>query len=160
MRAVLQRVSFAEVETEGRTVGRIDRGLLAYVGVAVSDTPDEATGLARKVAGMRIFEDEQDKLNLSVQDVGGKLLVIPNFTLQADTRKGRRPAFVDAAPAQQAEPLHETFRAELRRLGCEVETGVFGAPMTIRSTAEGPVNVMALSPGRWVLPGRPPARRG
>ncbi|MFP4054479.1 MAG: D-aminoacyl-tRNA deacylase [Phycisphaerae bacterium] len=142
MRALLQRVSEAAVTVEGRVTGQIGPGLLVYTGVARSDTPTDARILAAKVANLRIFEDDADKLNLSVMDVGGEILAISNFTLQADTRKGRRPAFVNAAVGEQALPLYDAFTAALRREGVRVAEGVFAAHMTIHSVADGPVNVV------------------
>ncbi len=144
MRALIQRVAWAEVEVDKEITGRIDQGLLVYVGTAATDTPTDAQALADKVANLRIFEDEAGKLNLSVQDsaVRGGLLVISNFTLLADARKGRRPAFNGAAPGPIAKPLYETFVDALRQQGCMVQQGVFGADMTIRSSADGPVNVI------------------
>jgi D-tyrosyl-tRNA(Tyr) deacylase len=146
VRALVQRVHRADVAAGEATVGRIGRGLLVYLGVGRADTEAEARRLAEKIATLRIFEDEQDKLNLSVRDVGGAVLVIPNFTLLADTRKGRRPAFAAAADASAARPLHEAFVDALKQAGCEVECGVFGACMTICSDADGPVNVIAEMP--------------
>ncbi|OPX25197.1 MAG: D-tyrosyl-tRNA(Tyr) deacylase [Planctomycetales bacterium 4484_123] len=147
MRAVVQRVGWAEVEVDGEVVGRIGKGLLVYVGVGVGDGPEDADWLAGKLAGLRVFTDEEGKLNLSVKDVNGSVLAISNFTLLADARKGRRPAFSAAAAAGQAEPLHEAFLAALRRQGVNVQTGVFGAKMAIRSQADGPVNIIVDSPG-------------
>ena len=146
MRAVVQRVAWAEVEVDGRVVGRIGKGLLVYVGVGVDDGPAEADWLAGKLAGLRIFTDREGKLNLSVKAVGGAVLAISNFTLLADARKGRRPAFTAAAAAEQAEPVHEAFLAALRQQGVDVQTGVFGAKMAIRSQADGPVNIIVDSP--------------
>ena len=146
MRAVVQRVRLARVEVAGEVVGRIGLGLLVYVGVAPSDTDGDARKLAEKIAFMRIFPDSQDKLNLSVQDVDGGILIVPNFTLQADTRKGRRPAFNGAAPPDQARPLMEVLLAALRQAGCAVESGRFGANMLITSEAWGPVNVIVEFP--------------
>lgn len=146
MRAVVQRVSWAEVSVGNDIVGRIGHGLLVYLGVAAADTPAEARRLAEKVAHLRIFPDEKDKLNLSVRDVEGAVLVVPNFTLLADTRKGRRPAFAAAAPGPQAGPLTDAFVAALREAGCAVQRGVFGAHMYIRSQADGPVNVLVEMP--------------
>ncbi len=142
MRALVQRVAWAEVEADEQIAGRIEAGLLVYVGVGVGDTAGVADWLAEKVANLRIFEDETDKLNRSVRDVRGGVMVISNFTLLADARKGRRPAFAAAAPAQQAKPLHEAFLDALDRQGVRVETGLFGAKMTVRSQAVGPVNVI------------------
>jgi D-tyrosyl-tRNA(Tyr) deacylase len=147
MRVLVQRVAWAEVEVDGQVVGRIEQGLLVYVGVGVGDEPAQVQFLAEKVANLRIFEDQQGKLNKSVRDVGGALLVVSNFTLLADARKGRRPAFAGAAPADQARLLHERFLDELDRQGVPVETGVFGASMAIRSQAAGPVNIILDAPG-------------
>ncbi len=147
MRALIQRVLSAEVSVGGEPVGRIDHGLLVYVGVGVDDTAADAAKLAGKVAHVRIFEDADEKMNLSVSDVGGALLVVPNFTLMADARKGRRPAFVAAARGAEAEALFDAFVDQLRRLGCTVATGSFGDDMLIRSDADGPVNVLIDIPG-------------
>jgi D-aminoacyl-tRNA deacylase len=144
MRALLQRVGHSEVLVEGKIVGEIQRGLLVYVGISTTDTKSDAVKLAGKVGELRIFDDQQDKLNLSVTDpfVSGAILVIPNFTLMADTRKGRRPSFNPAAKGQTAEQLFDTFVKSLQDSGCQTQQGVFGADMTIRSTALGPVNVI------------------
>ena len=142
MKAVLQRVRQARVTVDGAVVARIDHGLLVYVGIAVSDTVAEAHALADKLATLRVFTDDADKLNLSVRHVGAGLLVVPNFTLQADARKGRRPAFVNAARPEQAQPLVDAITARLADLGCTVQTGVFGAHMHIDSRADGPVNII------------------
>lgn len=142
MKAVLQRVGHARVAVGSSVVGLIDAGLLVYVGVAVGDTDDEARKLAEKVAALRIFRDDAGKLNLSVLDVGGGVLVVPNFTLQADASKGRRPAFVNAAPPAHARPLCELFVKCLTELGCRVATGMFGEHMLIDSQADGPVNII------------------
>lgn len=142
MKALLQRVSQAQVEVAGQVVGRIGRGLLVYVGVAPLDDAASAEKLAHKVAHLRIFEDDQGKLNRSVLEVGGQVLAISNFTLLADTRKGRRPSFDTAAGGPAAEPLYEAFVAALANAGCTVARGVFGADMAITSTAAGPINVL------------------
>ena len=142
MRALLQRVRSAEVTTGGKTTGKIASGLLVYVAVAEGDSPSEARRLAEKVANLRIFTDDADKLNRCVLDEGGQVLVIPNFTLLADARKGRRPAFAAAASGGAAEPLHQAFLHCLRQQGCRVETGTFGTHMEIDSLADGPVNVI------------------
>lgn len=146
MRALVQRVEWAEVEVNGDAVGRIGPGLLVYVGVAAGDCDADARRLAEKITHLRIFEDENDRLNLSVQDVRGDVLVLSNFTLLADTRKGRRPAFAAAAAAEQARPLHEAFVAALKSFGLPLAGGVFGAHMVIRSAADGPVNVIVEMP--------------
>lgn len=146
MRAVVQRVAWGQVEVGAEVVGRIEQGLLVYVGVAVEDGPEQAAWLAEKVANLRVFEDAQDKLNLSVQDVGGAVLVVSNFTLLADARRGRRPSFVAAATAEVAAPLTDAFVDALRAGGCTVATGRFRAHMRIRSEAVGPVNVVIDTP--------------
>lgn len=142
MRAIVQRVSEAAVTVDGEVVGRIGRGLLVYVGVARDDTEADADYLARKIAGLRIFEDDAGKMNLDVAAVGGGLLAISNFSLHADTRQGRRPAFVDAAPAETARALYETFCERLRGLGRSVETGRFRETMRITSENDGPINII------------------
>ncbi len=142
MRALVQRVLWAEVEVASQVVGRIERGLLVYLGVATTDTPALAHRLAEKTAHLRIFEDQAGKLNRSVQETGGGILAISNFTLLADTAKGRRPAFCAAAGALQAQPLYDAFVGQLKLMGCTVACGVFRADMTIRSAADGPVNVI------------------
>lgn len=142
MRAVLQRVSRASVEVEGRIVGQIGTGLLVLVGVGHGDTEAEARLLADKTARLRIFADEVGKFNRSLLDIGGSALVVSQFTLYADTRKGRRPSFTEAAPPEQAAPLVEAYCAALRDLGVPVETGVFGAMMRVALVNEGPVTVM------------------
>ena len=154
MKAVLQRVGHARVTVGSSVVGLIDAGLLVYVGVAVGDTDDEARKLAEKIATLRIFKDEAGKLNLSVRDVGGGVLVVPNFTLQADARTGRRPAFVDAAPPDRARPLCKLLVKCLTELGCNVAAGMFGEHMLIDSQADGPVNIIldippACGGGNW-----------
>ncbi len=146
MRALVQRVAWAEVEADGQVAGRIEEGLLVYVGIGAGDSAGDADWLAEKVAGLRIFEDEADKLNRSVRDVRGGVMVVSNFTLLADARKGRRPAFAAAAPAEQARPLHEAFLDALDKQGVRVETGLFGAKMAVRSQAAGPVNVIIDTP--------------
>lgn len=142
MRALVQGVHRAEVEVEGDVVGRIDAGLLVYVGIGTGATGDQARKLAEKVAGLRIFKDEAGKLNRSVRDVDGAVLAVPNFTLMGDARRGRRPAFTDAARPEKAEPLYEVFLQALADRQCRVESGVFRASMVIRSAAAGPVNLV------------------
>lgn len=146
MRLVVQRISSGEVEAGGQVVGRIARGLLVYVGVAHGDGPEQASQMAEKVANLRIFEDEQGKLNLSVRDCGGAVLAVPSFTLLADARKGRRPALGLAAPAEQGRTVYAQFVAELRQFDCRPATGLFGAHMIIRSVADGPVNIILETP--------------
>ncbi len=141
MRAILQRVSEASVEVDGRIVGRTGPGLLVLLGVGRGDGEAEAKLLAEKTAQLRIFADEAGKFNRSLLDTGGGALVISQFTLYADTRKGRRPSFTDAAPPELAAPLVEQYCAALRALGVHVETGVFGALMRVALVNEGPVTI-------------------
>jgi D-aminoacyl-tRNA deacylase len=142
MRAVIQRVSRASVVLHGETVGGIEDGLLVLLGVGQMDTPEDAIQLARKTAHLRIFDDLDGKMNRSVLDVRGKILVISQFTLYADCRKGRRPSFVDAARPEMAKPLYEAFIAEVRRQGVPVETGMFQTVMDVALVNHGPVTII------------------
>ncbi|NWF78680.1 MAG: D-tyrosyl-tRNA(Tyr) deacylase [Chloroflexi bacterium] len=142
MRAVLQRVSAASVEVAGQIVGQIGPGLLILLGVGHSDTADDARFLADKTAGLRIFADGDGKFNRSLLDTGGGALVVSQFTLFADARKGRRPSFTAAAPPVQAEHLVAAYCAALRARGVSVETGVFGAMMQVALVNEGPVTII------------------
>ncbi|HEY7309689.1 MAG TPA: D-aminoacyl-tRNA deacylase [Gemmataceae bacterium] len=142
MRAVLQRVSRAAVVIDGETVGAIQRGLLVLLGVAPADTKKEARWLAEKVAGLRVFNDEAGKMNLDVAEVGGGVLVVSQFTLYGDCRKGRRPSFIAAAPPEIAVPLYEAFVNALRALGLPVATGRFGAMMQVELVNDGPVTLI------------------
>jgi D-tyrosyl-tRNA(Tyr) deacylase len=142
MRAVVQRVSRAEVRVEGRPTGRIGRGLAVLLGVARGDGEDDARQLADKIGALRIFEDEAGKMNLSVRDVGGGVLVVSQFTLLGDARKGNRPGFTDAAPPEEANALYERCCALLRERGVEVATGVFRASMEVELVNEGPVTIL------------------
>ncbi len=141
MRAVVQRVSEASVTVDGRVVGAIGRGFLVLLGVTHGDGEAEALWLARKIAGLRIFEDEAGKFNRSLADVGGAMLVVSQFTLYGDARKGRRPSFTDAARPEHAEPLCDRFVELLRAEGVPVETGVFGAMMAVQLVNDGPVTL-------------------
>jgi D-tyrosyl-tRNA(Tyr) deacylase len=142
MRALCQRVSEARVLVDGRVAGEIGPGLCVLLGVAREDGEEEAVRLAGKVARLRVFEDDHRKFDRSLLDVGGAALVVSQFTLIADTAKGNRPSFSDAAPPEQAEPLYEQFRAELRALGVEVATGIFGARMQVELVNDGPVTIV------------------
>jgi D-tyrosyl-tRNA(Tyr) deacylase len=142
MRAVLQRVSSARVVIAGETVGEVGRGWLVLLGVAHADTPAEAAKLADKVTNLRAFADADGKMNRSVQDVGGGVLVVSNFTLYADCRKGRRPSFIAAARPEQAEPLCRAFADGLRALGVPVAEGRFGADMQVELVNDGPVTLV------------------
>jgi D-tyrosyl-tRNA(Tyr) deacylase len=142
MRAVVQRVTKASVTVEGRVAGAIERGLAILVGVRVGDTEAEAQWLASKIATLRIFDDEAGKLNRSVLDVGGSALVVSQFTLYADARKGRRPSYIEAAPPEAAEPLIRRLCELLRAAGVPVQTGVFRAHMRVEIHNDGPVTIL------------------
>ena len=142
MRAVVQRVSEASVAVDGAVVGRIGRGLLVLLGVGASDNLADAELLAEKVAHLRIFSDSEGRFNRSLLDVGGGALVVSQFTLYADTRRGRRPSFSDAAPPEVAAPLVDAFAAALRQLSIVVATGAFGAHMHVALVNEGPVTIL------------------
>jgi len=146
MRALLQRVTHARVSVDGTQVGQCGRGLLVFLGVGPEDTEKEAHWLARKVAGLRIFPDESDRMHLSLTDVVGEALVVSQFTLYGDCRKGRRPSFVGSAPPSLAEPLYERFAALLKEEGVPVETGVFGADMKVELLNDGPVTLWIETP--------------
>jgi D-tyrosyl-tRNA(Tyr) deacylase len=141
MRAVLQRVAEAAVTVEGQTVGRIGRGWLVLLGVGRDDTEAVAAALAERVALLRCFEDEQGKTNLSAADVGAEILVVSQFTLYADTSRGRRPGFTSAAPPDVARQLVDSFVAHLRGRGFRVETGRFGAHMAVSLVNDGPFTI-------------------
>jgi D-tyrosyl-tRNA(Tyr) deacylase len=142
MRVVVQRVSRASVTVEGRMVGAIERGLALLVGVRVGDTEAEAQWLASKIAMLRIFDDDAGKLNRSVLDVGGSILVVSQFTLYADARKGRRPSYDQAAPPDVAEPLIRRFVELLEAEGVPVQTGIFRAHMLVQIHNDGPVTIL------------------
>lgn len=142
MIAVLQRVSQGEVKVSGRSRGKIESGYVILLGVAEDDTERDADWLAEKVVGLRLFEDEHKKMNLSIKDIEGKALVISQFTLLADYRRGRRPGFTKAAKPEKAIPLYEHFMDQLWRLGIEVEKGEFGAEMQVSIMNEGPVTLV------------------
>jgi len=142
MRAVVQRVLESSVLVDGAVVGRIGRGLLLLVGVDVEDDEKDVAQMAEKIAGMRCFEDDASKFNLSVQDVGGSILAISQFTVHGDCRKGRRPSFTHAARPEQAIPLYESVIRQLREKGIPVETGSFGAHMEVHLVNDGPVTLL------------------
>ena len=142
MRAVVQRVSEASVTVDGRVTGQVGAGLCALVGVAQGDSEDDARWLAAKVLELRVFEDEQGKMNKSLLEVGGALLAISQFTLLGDARQGRRPAFTQAARPEDAQPLYARFCELCRERGVRVEEGVFRATMTVRIVNEGPVTLL------------------
>ena len=142
MRIVLQRVSRASVSISGQIVGAIERGFCLLVGFTHTDTAEQVRWMADKVAGLRVFSDAEDKMNLALADIGGALLVVSQFTLYGNTEKGRRPSFIDAARPEQAIPLYESFIAELRGRGLRVETGEFGAMMDVELVNDGPVTLV------------------
>ena len=142
MRAVVQRVTESSVEVDGKTIGEIGRGLLVLLGVADDDGEDDASQIAKKVAQLRIFNDADGKFNLSLEDVGGAVLLISQFTLLGDARKGNRPSFIAAARPEQAVPLYESVEQYLRDRGIPVATGEFGAHMDVHLTNDGPVTIL------------------
>jgi D-tyrosyl-tRNA(Tyr) deacylase len=148
MRAVLQRVRRANVTVAGAVVGETAGGWLVLLGIAPADTPKQIDWLADKVANLRAFDDADGKMNLSVQDVGGGVLVVSQFTLYGDCLKGRRPGFTAAAPPAVAEPLYEAFVAALKRLGVPVATGRFGADMRVELVNDGPVTFVIDAPDK------------
>ncbi len=149
MRAVVQRVSRAEVRVGGEVVGRIGRGFLVLVGVEPDDAEADVAYVAEKVAGLRVFEDAQGRMNLDLSAVGGGVLLVSQFTLLADCRKGRRPSFTGAAEPGKAEALYEAVAARLRELGVPVETGRFRAEMEVELVNDGPVTLLLDSKRRF-----------
>ena len=142
MKALLQRVIGASVSVAGEEVGRIGRGLVVFLGVANGDTKEDAQYLVSKIINLRIFSDAEGKFNLSVLDIGGELLLVSQFTLLADTRKGRRPSFIEAAPPAQAEGLFDYFVEQARASGLKVATGRFQQYMQVEIQNDGPVTVL------------------
>ena len=142
MKLVVQRVKRASVTVEGKIVGKIDDGLLVLIGITHDDTKENAEHLAKKVGDLRIFNDENGKMNLSVKDVKGKILVVSQFTLYGDARKGNRPSFSDAARPEQANELYEYFKEKCKETGIEVQSGEFGADMKVELLNDGPVTII------------------
>ena len=142
MRAVIQRVSRASVTVDGEVVGKIEGGFLVLLGVAADDTQDDVNLLARKIAGLRVFEDDQGKMNLGLLDVGGHVLLVSQFTLMGDCWQGRRPSFIAAARPELAEKLYQSVAAELRGQGLIVENGTFQAQMKVELVNDGPVTLL------------------
>ena len=142
MKFVIQRVTKASVTVDSEVVGQINKGFLVLIGVSGTDTKEIADKVVKKMLGLRIFEDENGKTNLSLEDVGGELLLISQFTLYADCKKGNRPSFIAAARPETAIPLYESFVAGCRDRGFHVETGVFGADMQVSSVNDGPVTII------------------
>jgi len=148
MRAVIQRVAFAKVEVEGITRGEIGPGVLVLLGVSRTDTEQDSEFLAGKVVHLRIFNDDAGKMNRSLLEIGGAMLAVSQFTLYGDCRKGRRPSFDDAAPADQARQLYEHFVGAVRALGVQVQTGVFQADMAVTLLNDGPVTLIVETPAK------------
>jgi D-tyrosyl-tRNA(Tyr) deacylase len=142
MRAVLQRVSSASVKVDGQTVGSIGSGLVILLGVGIKDSEAESDYLAEKITNLRVFRDEEDKMNLSLLDVRGAMLVVSQFTLYGDARRGRRPSYIEAADPDRARILYEYFVARVRDLGVVVQTGVFQAVMEVALVNDGPVTIL------------------
>jgi D-tyrosyl-tRNA(Tyr) deacylase len=142
MKAVLQRVTGASVTVDGQIVGKIGRGLLVFLGIGHTDDRREATLIAEKIANMRIFPDEAGRFQHSVRDIGGEVLVVSQFTLYADTRRGRRPSFSDAAPPEAAAPIVDACIEALRELGLAAASGIFGAHMVVDLQNDGPVTII------------------
>ena len=145
MRVVLQRSLQARVEVDGEVTGKIDKGYVLLVGITHEDTREDVRYVAEKVANLRLFEDEEGKMNRSILEVGGSILSVSQFTLYGDTKKGRRPSFSEAAKPNIAKPLWEFFNEELRNLNLHVETGVFGAMMDVSLVNDGPVTLIVES---------------
>ncbi len=145
MRVVLQRSLAANVKVDGKVTGQIDKGYVLLVGLTHEDTTEDVRYVAEKVANLRLFEDEEGKMNRSIFEEGGSILSISQFTLYGDTRKGRRPSFSEAAKPDVAKPLWDLFNEELRKLNLQVETGIFGAMMDVSLTNDGPVTLIVES---------------
>ena len=143
MRVIIQRVAHASVKVDGEYTGKIDQGFMLLVGITQTDTIDIVKKIAKKCAELRVFEDENGKMNKGLSDVKGKILSISQFTLYADCKKGRRPGFERAAKGDVAKPLWEAFNEEIRSYGLEVETGIFGADMKVELLNDGPVTIIS-----------------
>ena len=142
MRAVVQRVQNAKVDIDGKTAGEIGAGLLVFIAVGLDDNDDDIEWIVEKITDLRIFEDENDKMNLSVKDVGGEILVISQFTLYGDVRKGRRPSFIKSMPPEKAEVIYDKFVEKCRGTGLNIKTGVFKAHMDVHLINDGPVTLI------------------
>ncbi|MBE1554607.1 D-aminoacyl-tRNA deacylase [Sporosarcina limicola] len=141
MRVVLQRSGPASVRVDGEVTGSIDKGYVLLVGITHSDTEEDAAYIAKKIAGLRLWEDSEGKMNRSILEVDGAILSVSQFTLYGDVKKGRRPSFIDAARPEQAKPLWETFNRRLEEEGLHVQTGIFGAMMAVELVNDGPVTI-------------------
>lgn len=142
MKIVIQRVANAIVKIEEKTVGEIQKGFLVLLGIKQGDTTELADILVKKLCNLRVFEDENNKMNLSIKDINGKLLIVSQFTLYADCKKGNRPSFIEAARPEEAEPLYEYFKQGCRKEGIEVQSGKFGADMKVSLLNDGPVTII------------------
>ena len=147
MRAIVQRVKHASVTVDGEVIGKIEQGFLVLVGVKCGDTEKNADFIIKKCCGLRVFEDSEEKMNLSLTDIGGSLLIVPNFTLYADCKKGFRPGFSDAAPPAEAERLYNYVVEGCRQSGIPVETGSFGADMKVELLNDGPITLLIENEG-------------
>lgn len=145
MKVVLQRSKKASVTVDGTVTGAIEHGYVLLVGLTHTDTQEDAAYVAKKIAGLRLFEDEDGKMNRSIDETGGAILSVSQFTLYGDTRKGRRPSFIEAARPEKAEPLYDYFNEQLRGYGLKVETGIFGAMMDVALVNDGPVTIIVES---------------
>ena len=146
MRAVIQRVSKARVSVDGRSVGKIGKGLLVLLAAAHEDGPEQVRWMSEKISGLRIFADENDKMNLSLLQIGGEMLIVSQFTLYGDCRKGKRPSFTGSARPDEAEKLYEAFIEAIRSQGIPTQQGVFGAMMDVELVNDGPVTLILDSP--------------
>lgn len=142
MRAVVQRISRGQVTVDNQIVGKVGKGFLVLLGVSEEDTQDEVIYMAQKIVGLRVFQDEEGKMNRSINDINGEMLVVSQFTLYGDCRKGRRPSFVKAARPEKADELYQSFVAEVRGQGISVETGQFQAEMSVELVNQGPVTLL------------------
>lgn len=142
MKVVLQRCKNAKVTVDGEITGQIDHGYMLLVGITTTDTEKEVDYLVEKIVGLRLFEDDNGKMNHSIQETNGSILSVSQFTLYADTKRGRRPSFIEAARPEQAKPLWELFNDKIQAKGIQVETGIFGAMMDVTFTNDGPVTIM------------------
>ena len=142
MKLVVQRVKKAEVKVDGNIIGKIDKGFLVLIGIKVGDTKEQADYLVKKLCNLRVFSDENDKMNLSIKDVKGKLLIVSQFTLYGDCSQGNRPSFIEAARPEEANPLYEYFCNQCELNNIEVQKGIFGADMKVELLNDGPVTII------------------